>query len=581
MSSSSSRASKALRLVDRRLRLRLGLLALAALVASFFDALGVLLVLPLLEVVETNGDVDVPILGAVGPASLLVWLIGLFVSKSLLMIALRWWMAGVTLQASSRAAIQLFEWLLDAPLAFHDKRNTADSVRTLMLSVRTFFEQGVIGVATLVAESMTVAVLAVIVILRAPLAGVATLAYFAMALAAFGQVVQRRAGRQAKYGQVLSGRLIQLVQEGFGALAELRVHRSTGYVATAFAERSTDLARSRRRVLFASDLSRYYLEIMFIGAVAVMVSLVLAQSASEDALPTLALFLAVGFRVLPGLSRLLLAAHKIRVGSAALALVIDDLDAMDEVHELSRAAEAGNAAPGAVRVSANQIGFRYADTPHDVLSGLNLRIEPGQIIGLVGASGSGKTTLLELICGLRQPSEGTLELSVDSPSIGEPTIGYAPQDVFTLDASIRNNVALGRQTTDEQIWDALDRARLGDFVRRLPHGVLSRVGEGGAALSGGQRQRLGLARAYLGTPGLLILDEATSALDTETEASVLAEVGSIGQISTVILVTHRPSVLHVCDAVYSLRNGELCRLSLDSVPIDLGAQKRGSAEVPQ
>lgn len=573
------RVSKVLRLVDSGLRRRLGLLALAAIVASSLDALGVLLVIPLLEVFETGGDVDVPILGAIGPASLLVWLIGLFVGKSLLMIALRWWVAGVVLQASSRAATQLFHSLLDAPLAFHDRRNTADSVRTLMMSVRTFFEQGVIGVATLVAEAVTVAVLAAIVILRAPLAGVTTFAYFAVALVVFGRVVQRKAGRQAKYGQVLSGRLIQSVQEGFGALAELRVHRSTGYVATAFADRNAQLARSRRRVLFASDLSRYYLEIMFIGAVAVMVGVVLAQSSSTDALPTVALFLAVGFRVLPGLSRLLLSAHKIRVGSAALALVVEDLDAMDDIEEPTRSAEPGDPAPGAVRVRADQLGFRYPGTSADVLSGLDLRIEPGQTIGLVGASGSGKTTLLELICGLRQPSDGTLELSLDSSLAGEPMIGYAPQDAFTLDSTVKNNVALGRQTTDEQIWEALDRAKLGDFVKQMPDGLHSKVGEGGAALSGGQRQRLGLARAYLGTPGLLILDEATSALDTETEASVLAEIASIGPRSTVLLVTHRPSALDICHVVYSLQNGELCPWSPQTVATELGTQATGSVEV--
>jgi ATP-binding cassette subfamily B protein len=184
------------------------------------------------------------------------------------------------------------------------------------------------------------------------------------------------------------------------------------------------------------------------------------------------------------------------------------------------------AGTGAVALDVRDVTFRFADSDRDVLRHIDLQVEPGQVVAVVGATGSGKSTLTSLLTRLVDPQGGSI--SVDGADIRDLThdelaaaIAVVPQGTFLFDDSVRANVTLGGDFSDDEVWDALRTVQADGFVASLPRGLDSELGERGTSLSGGQRQRLSLARALVRRPRLLVMDDATSAVDPEVEQRIL------------------------------------------------------------
>ena len=210
----------------------------------------------------------------------------------------------------------------------------------------------------------------------------------------------------------------------------------------------------------------------------------------------------------------------------------------------------------------NDIYWHYKNSEENVLSGLSLTIHKGESIAFVGTSGAGKSTLADVIMGLLKPQRGSVTMDgldiFSIPHQWSRIIGYVPQSVYLIDDTVRSNVAFGLKgdvVTDEKIWKALEQAQLAEFVRNLPEGLDTIVGERGVKFSGGQRQRIAIARALYENPDILVFDEATSALDTETETAVMESIDALRGVKTLIIIAHRLSTISNCDIVYEIGNG--------------------------
>jgi len=219
------------------------------------------------------------------------------------------------------------------------------------------------------------------------------------------------------------------------------------------------------------------------------------------------------------------------------------------------------AATGTVGLEVRDLCFAYADGP-PVIDRLSLRIEPGEKVALVGTSGGGKSTLVQLLLGLYTPDSGDILFGGTPMSdIGiecvRDNVAAVLQHPAMLNASVRENLALGRPLEDQQLWQALGIAQLSDEVRALPDGLDSVLGRQGVRFSGGQRQRLAIARMILGRPKLVILDEATSALDTETEARLHTALADYLQGRTCLIIAHRLSAVRQADRVYVFDGGRI------------------------
>lgn len=209
------------------------------------------------------------------------------------------------------------------------------------------------------------------------------------------------------------------------------------------------------------------------------------------------------------------------------------------------------------------VSFAYPNSMSLALEDVSLRINPGDRIGIIGAMGSGKSTLAKLLTGFYQPQKGSIKFGdVDLRQL--PTtelrgrIGVLPQDVVLFYGSIRENIVLGDPTiNDHLVFRAAALAGVTDFVRNNPAGFAAQVGEQGKALSGGQRQAVALARALVRDPEVLILDEPTSNMDTDSELRLQQRLAAASQGRTLILVTHRLSMLRMVDKLVVMENGRL------------------------
>lgn len=258
---------------------------------------------------------------------------------------------------------------------------------------------------------------------------------------------------------------------------------------------------------------------------------------------------------LDSMSRIVSVTQKAAAGAKR---IFDILDHVSSVPEPVRPAKLDKV-EGAIDMS--DLGFRYGNRA--VIRGLNLSIEPGEMIGLVGHSGSGKSTLVNLICRFYDVSEGAIRVDgVDIRSLPVSEyrrhIGLVLQEPFLFFGTIADNIAYGKpDATREEIIAAARAAHAHEFILRLPHGYDSLVGERGQALSGGERQRISIARALLINPRILIMDEATSSVDTATEKEIQKALDNLVQGRTTIAIAHRLSTLRKADRLVVMDRGQI------------------------
>ena len=218
------------------------------------------------------------------------------------------------------------------------------------------------------------------------------------------------------------------------------------------------------------------------------------------------------------------------------------------------------------KIELKNITYKYPNTDVLIFNDANMEIPIGKSVGIVGTSGSGKTTVVDILLGLLRLQSG--DILADGVEVREhyrewlKNIGYIPQSIFMIDDSIRKNVAFGyaeEDIDDNKLWEALKEAQLDEFVRGLPEGLDTSIGERGIRISGGQRQRIGIARALFEDPEVLVLDEATSALDNDTEAAIMESINRLHGRKTLVIIAHRLQTIEKCDMVYRIENGKASR----------------------
>lgn len=218
------------------------------------------------------------------------------------------------------------------------------------------------------------------------------------------------------------------------------------------------------------------------------------------------------------------------------------------------------------KIELKNIVYKYPNTETLIFDHADMEIPVGQSVGIVGTTGAGKSTVVDILLGLLKLQEG--QILADGVEVREhyqswlKNVGYIPQNIFMIDDTIRKNVAFGyaeEDIDDEKVWAALKEAQLDEFVRGLPEGLDTGIGERGIRISGGQRQRISIARALFEDPEVLIMDEATSALDNDTEAAIMDSINRLHGRKTLVIIAHRLQTIEKCDMVYRVENGKVTR----------------------
>lgn len=296
-----------------------------------------------------------------------------------------------------------------------------------------------------------------------------------------------------------------------------------------------------------------------------MICMVLLGVPTEEMVTTLTAFGAAALVMLPCVNRVNNQINNIAYFEPFFMGVSDNLQ--DEINgdkvDMSYATDTDDKLPIEHQIELQDIVYAYPNTEKLIFDKANLTIPVGASVGIVGTSGAGKSTVVDILLGLLEVKSG--KILADGKDVNDnyrawlKNVGYIPQMIFMLDDTIRKNVAFGvpeEEIDEERLWEVLKEAQLDEFIKTLPDGLDTGIGERGIRLSGGQRQRIGIARALYNNPEVLILDEATSALDNDTEAAIMDSINHLRGKKTLVIIAHRLQTIEKCDIVYRVENGK-------------------------
>ena len=356
--------------------------------------------------------------------------------------------------------------------------------------------------------------------------------------------------------------LIELIEN----FREYFVRNRRGILISRFETNRSLLSERLAELSFMPALSKYVIEASVLFSALIISAIQFSLQDASRAVATLAIFMAAGSRIAPAALRLQQGLISIKGNLAGSVLTLDlisesrDWDLLPEIKYNFDKDYIGFIP----KIQIHSLNFSYPERHEEVLSGVNLELESGEFLAVVGKSGAGKSTLIDALLGLVVPQHGSVLISGMNPKeclMNWPgAVAYVPQETHILNGSLRANVCLGYKEgefEDSEVLEAIQSAQLNDFLSRLEDGLETVVGEYGVGLSGGQRQRLGIARALLTKPRLMILDEATSSLVAQTESEINQAMYSLKGSVTVVLIAHRLSTARNADKVAYLSGGKI------------------------
>ena len=359
--------------------------------------------------------------------------------------------------------------------------------------------------------------------------------------------------------------LFKWISQTVQGIKEVKVGGKEPYFVEEYIKCGRGYVSAVQRYSLYNQIPKLLLETACIGAmVGYMIFQVATGVSTEDMLGVLSTLAAAAFVLLPCVNRISNQINAIAYCEPAFMKVSDNLQdeiAGDKV-DMSFAAEEEKL-PVKREISLEDITYAYPGTEKRIFDHARMVIPVGASVGVVGTSGAGKSTIVDILLGLLELESGYV--LADGKPVKEhyrgwlQNIGYIPQMIFMLDDTIRSNVAFGvpREKVDEKrVWEVLREAQLDGFVRSLPQGLDTSIGERGIRISGGQRQRIGIARALYHDPEVMVLDEATSALDNDTEAAIMESINMLHGRKTLIIIAHRLQTIAKCDLVYRVENGK-------------------------
>ena len=387
------------------------------------------------------------------------------------------------------------------------------------------------------------------------------------------KVLKPRLNDIGRRNQETQSRIAKWRIQAIYGLKDVKVLNRQDFFIRNYYESGSVGANIARDYAVLNSVPRLMIETVFIASVLLFILIYLLNGGDATLLiPQLTAFGVAAVRIMPSANRINTYITEIAYNQYSLDYVYENLTESMKTDKAMRAERAAIAGPElhlSKEIELRNITFAYPDAHTNIFTDANMLIPKGKSVGIMGASGAGKSTVVDILLGLLHAKSG--EILCDGSNIFSnydswlAQIGYIPQTIYMVDESIRENIAFGidaDQIDEDRIWEVMEEAQLADFVRTLPEGLDTKIGDRGVRLSGGQRQRIGIARALYHNPEILVFDEATSALDNETEAAVMEAVNSFHGKKTMVIIAHRLNTIANCDIVYEVRDEKIFETSL-------------------
>jgi ABC-type bacteriocin/lantibiotic exporter with double-glycine peptidase domain len=465
--------------------------------------------------------------------------------------------------------LKAYRAVLYQPYTYHVNQNSSDILAAITIKINTVVSSIVLPLLTAIsAVIISCFILAIMLLVNYKITIFAILLLFTIYIL-ISRAVREKLSSNSKIISEASKDVIKAIQEGLGGIRDVIIDRTqNAYLSKYFgAERVLRHAKAENQ--FIAGAPKFFIELISISSIAIIAYTITSfDGGVEEAIPLLGALAIAAQRLLPLAQQFYGSITSLRGDERSL----DDLLKLVELNESNTTPQKFRGGSQDLvlneKIELSGVTFRYPGESNFTLQTVNMMVPKGARVAIIGTTGSGKSTLLDVMMGLLQPTEGFV--LVDNKKINlvnncawQARISHVPQTIFLADATIAENIALGVGLKDidyDRVKEAAQRARISSTIDSMEFGYHSIVGERGARLSGGQRQRIGLARAFYKNAEVIFLDEATSALDEETESHVMSNLLSTdGHHITLIIVTHRHSILKDCDLVYRVEDGKVLR----------------------
>jgi ABC-type multidrug transport system fused ATPase/permease subunit len=453
---------------------------------------------------------------------------------------------------------QRYSWFLS--------HHSIDLGKNILSEVRQVIENGFKPLFELVAKGTVVIFLIILLALVDPVfTFVVSLSLVIIYLSIFYLVRNylNRIGRERLKNDQLR---FATISEALGAIKEIKVGALEENYIKGFSNSAKIFAKVHTSAMIIGQIPRYILEIITFGGILYFILYNISRTGSLNSiLPILSLYIFAGYRLMPAIQQVYSSFTQLAYINPLLNKLYNDFKTL----ELNNKNIDQKVLKFNKTITLKNISYNYPNSSRTTLKDINFTIPSKSKVGFIGPTGSGKTTIVDIILGLLEPKNGTLEVDgkvITNQNIKswQLSIGYVPQHIYLSEDTIAANIAFGVQSEyiDQDIVKKVSQiAHLHDFVsKELPNQYQTKIGERGVRLSGGQRQRIGIARALYKKPKTLILDEATNALDNQTEKFVMDAINNFYKDITIILISHRSNIIENCDIIFKFDKSQLIRI---------------------
>jgi ABC-type multidrug transport system fused ATPase/permease subunit len=482
-----------------------------------------------------------------------------FIIKTLFSIFVSWKHHNFVFGFIKNLSFSLYSKYLSQNYSHYSKKNSSELLRNVLKEMDLFYLHLQSFIQLILETIILLGIFVFLVyLLTIPTLAIVSLSFILGSIYYF--LIKKKIKSWGKNRQILEEDRIKFMQEGFSFLKEINFFKRHDFFLNRFQDKNEKFYRIYINFNFFNSLPRYVFELFTIVLIGFVFFFLLIEGVENDEIiKILALFFAASFRIIPSVYRIFSSLQNLKYTQSATDVLHLDFKNLSEKNILKN--------ENKLKFK-NKIEFSIKEFKHDnnlnfKIQNFNLEIKKNQKIGIIGRSGSGKSTVLDLFsCVITDPETS---IKIDGKTISkneyvswQKLIGLIPQNISILNDTLKQNILFGLKdkVNDDYIRDILKISNLDRLLSRLPSGIDYNISEKGANLSGGEIQRIGIARALIFNPDILIFDEATSALDTFTENEILQDINSLPN-KTMLMISHRMSTLKYCDKIYHLEDGRI------------------------
>ena len=486
--------------------------------------------------------------------------------KSLYLTFLTIYLNTFSYNLKAKISKNLFQTYLNKKFNFFIENNSSILLRNIKDEPDLFVNQVFKPLLLLFVDCFLIVGIICVLIFYEPLISISVIILFLFIGTIFIKLTNKNITNQGLIRQKNDAQRIKNLTQAFNNIIEILILNVKKTILDKYNQPNSKSANATKINIIYQELPRVWLEMVGVaGILIVSSSMFYLDRNLDEIIPVLGLFSLAAFKILPTSNRILASLTSIKFGKPIIKIIKKNLQKKTLINKRNININFKK------KIIFKNVSFSFSKKKNkkEIFKNLNLTIDKNSSVAIIGESGSGKSTLLNLLLGFFNPTSG--KILIDNKDLNYISggwlnnIGYVSQLTNIIDDSIKRNIAFGIEDhliDKRKIFEVIKKSNLSNFVKKLPKGINTILGEKGVKISGGQRQRISIARALYNNPSLIIFDEATNALDVSTENNIIDEIIKLKKEKTVIFVTHRTNNLKKFDLVYKVSKHDLKKINL-------------------